>query len=137
MRVMIDNNIAIDALRPNPEFESAAKQIFRLIWQDKIEPFMYANSLTDIFYVMQKAAGAKKAKEIISNLMAAVSIVPLTAEDCANALSLSMNDFEDAVIAVCAKKAKADFIVTRDEKFINEDTAVLTVTPQQLIEKVR
>ena len=31
MKVVIDNNIAIDALRPNPEFEENAKRIFQLI----------------------------------------------------------------------------------------------------------
>lgn len=136
MKVMIDNNIVIDALRPNPDFEAGAKQVFHLIWQDKITPYMCANSLTDIFYIMQKVQGAEKAKGTISNLITAVNIVPLTADDCTKALALPMNDFEDAVIAICAEKVGADYIVSRDKKFINAGTAVEVITPIHLIEKI-
>lgn len=135
MKIMLDNNIVIDALRPNPEFESDAKQIFYMIWQDKIVPYLCANSLTDIFYILQKVQGAEKAKNSIANLMVAINIVPLTGDDCAEALALPMNDFEDAVIAVCAEKVGADCIVSRDKGFINAGTAVEIVTPKQLTEK--
>lgn len=135
MKVMIDNNIVLDALRPNPEFESDAKQIFYLIWQDKITPYLCANSLTDIFYILKKVQGAEKAKETIANLMTAVNIVPITEEDCRKALALPMNDFEDALIAVCAEKSGSDCIVSRDRKFIGSETAVKVITPRQLLEK--
>lgn len=135
MKVMLDNNIVIDALRPNPEFESDAKQIFYMIWQDKIALYLCANSLTDIFYILQKVQGAEKAKSSIANLMAAINIVPLTGDDCVKALALPMNDFEDAVIAVCAEKVGADCIVSRDKEFINAGTAVEVITPKLLMEK--
>lgn len=136
MKVMLDNNIVLDALRPNPEFEAEAKQIFYLIWQDKITPYMCANSLTDIFYILKKVQGADKAKDTLGNLMTAVNIVSVTAEDCRNALALPMNDFEDALIAVCAEKTGVDNIVSRDRKFIGAGTAVEVVAPSQLIEKI-
>ena len=78
MKVVIDNNIVIDALKPNPDFEADAKRVFQLMWKDRITPYMCANSLTDIFYIMQKVQGAKKAKHTISNLMTAIKILPLT-----------------------------------------------------------
>lgn len=136
MKVMLDNNIVIDALRPNPEFENDAKQIFYMIWQDKITPYLCANSLTDIFYILQKVQGAEKAKGSIANLITAIDIVTLTVDDCAKAVALPMNDFEDAVIAVCAEKVGADFIVSRDKGFITAGTAVEVVTPKQLMEKL-
>ena len=36
MKVMIDSNIAIDALRPNPDFVDDAKNVFQLINADYI-----------------------------------------------------------------------------------------------------
>ena len=68
IKVFIDNNVAIDALRPNPDFEIGAKRVFQLIWQDKITPYMCANSLADIFYVLRKVQGVEKAKKTIANL---------------------------------------------------------------------
>lgn len=136
MKIMIDNNVVIDALRPNPGFEADAKKIFRLIGEEKITPYMCANSLTDIFYILKKVQGAEKAKESIANIMIVVNIVALDPTDCADALSLPMSDFEDAIIAVCARKIGADFIVSRDEGFIKAETAVKVITPGQLIEKI-
>ena len=34
-------------------------------------------------------------------------------------LNEPMSDYEDAVLAVCAKRAGADYIATRDRKFRN------------------
>jgi len=137
MKVFIDTNIAIDALKSNPEFETDAKRVFQLIWQGKITPYMCVNSLTDIFYIIKKVQGVNKAKNTIANLMTAVNITQLNANDCMNALALPINDFEDAIIAVCAKKINADCIVSRDELFIKAKTGVEIVTPGQLFEKLK
>ncbi|MCL1916793.1 MAG: PIN domain-containing protein [Peptococcaceae bacterium] len=136
MKVMIDSNIAIDALRPNPDFETDARKVFRLIWEEKITPYMCANSLTDIFYILQKVQGAEKTKDTLRNLITAINIAPLTENDCADALILPMTDFEDAIIAVCAQKINADYIVSRDEKFIKAGTEVEVITPKHLINMI-
>ncbi|MDR0424086.1 MAG: PIN domain-containing protein [Clostridiales Family XIII bacterium] len=136
MKIVIDSNITIDALRPNPDFGTDAKRVFQLIWHEKIAPYICANSLTDIFYVLRKVHGAEKAKAAISNLITAADIIPLTENDCVDALALPMADFEDALIAVCAKRINADFIVSRDRKFIESGTDVEAITPRQLIEKI-
>ncbi len=136
MKVVIDNNMIIDALKPNPQFEAAAQQILRLASLKSIDGFVSANSLTDIFYVLRKEHGADKAKVMTQKLLLISNVIGIDPIDCIDALSLSMNDFEDAMVAVCAKKVKADFIVTRDERFINEDTEVRTVSPEQLIEEI-
>ena len=136
MKVFIDSNIAIDAIKPNPDFETDAKRVFQFIWNGKIIPYMCVNSLTDIFYIIKKVHGAEKAKNTISHLITAINITPLDENDCTDALALPLNDFEDAIIAVCAKKVNADCIVSRDELFIKAETAVEVVTPRQLFAKL-
>ena len=136
MKVVFDNNVVLDALRPNPDFEADAKNLLRLIGYNKISPYICANSLTDIFYVLQKIQGAEAAKKLIINLITVFDIIPLTKNDCIEALSLPINDFEDAIIAVCAKKIIADCIVSRDEKFIKSKIDVKIVTPKWLLKKI-
>jgi len=137
MRVVIDTNIVIDALKPNPNFEADAKLVFQLIWQEKITPFMCVNSLADIFYILQKVQGSEKTKITIANLMTVMNIAPLTENDCMDALALPMNDFEDAIIAICAQNINADHILSRDEKFIKASTKVEVITPNQLFAKIK
>ena len=136
MKIILDVNIVIDALRPNHEFEAQAVKIFDLARQDKIDPFICANSLTDIFYILRKIHGLIKAKETIANLVVATDIVALTKNDCIDALALQINDYEDAIIAICAKKINADYIVSRDEKFIKTTTDVEVISPQNFLAKI-
>ena len=49
-----------------------------------------------------------------------------------------MKDYEDAVLAVCAKRTGADYIATRDEGFINEPaTPVTALHPQDVLGVIR
>jgi predicted nucleic acid-binding protein len=135
MKVIMDNNVVIDALNSRQPFDTEAKEIFRAFGKDQFEPYITANSLTDIFYFLRRGndANAKKAKAVIANLVSVVNVISLTESDCSDALELPMDDFEDAVIAVCAKKTNADYIVSRDEKFINAGTVVNVISPQRLL----
>jgi hypothetical protein len=47
-----------------------------------------------------------------------------------------MNDFEDAAVAICAKKVGADCIVSHDEKFIKAGISVELITPKQLLARL-
>ena len=47
---------------------------------------------------------------------------------------LPMSDYEDAVLAVCANEAYADYIATQDEGFINsEGSPVVPLHPQDIL----
>jgi predicted nucleic acid-binding protein len=139
MKVVIDNNVVIDALNSRQPFDTEAKEIFRAFGKEQFEPYITANSLTDIFYVLRRGneANSKKAKTVITNLISIVNIISLTETDCSDALELPMDDFEDAVVMVCAKKANADYIVSRDEKFVNSDSVVSVISPTQLLSKLK
>ena len=133
MRVVIDNNIILDALNPNPQFEYEAQKILRLAAEKKINGYINANSLTDIFYVLRKTHGIIKAKDILSKLFLIVDIIGIEPIDCVDALNKPMNDFEDALVEVCATKIKADYIVSRDETFIKSAENIEIIKPAQLL----
>jgi len=58
-------------------------------------------------------------------------VVSVAQEDCIKALSVPI---EDALVAVCAQKAGADYIVTRDDKFLRDKSQVKIITPKELID---
>jgi predicted nucleic acid-binding protein len=47
-----------------------------------------------------------------------------------------MSDFEDAIVAVCAKKINADFIVSRDDDFMKAGTEIRVISPNQLLQEI-
>jgi predicted nucleic acid-binding protein len=71
----------------------------------------------------------------INNILAFVDIVDVTKNDILKALSsiknnenAKCNDFEDLLQQQCAEKARADYIITRDEEFINRSAKAISPT---------
>ncbi|MCL2637343.1 MAG: PIN domain-containing protein [Oscillospiraceae bacterium] len=133
MKIVIDNNVVLDALLARQPFNEAAESIL-IFCADTHIGFLTTNSLTDIFFILQKTMNAPTAKAAIKKLIELFVVIAVDEEDCVNALSLPMDDFEDALIASCAKKVGADYIVTRDEVFIKADSPVKAVLPSTFLQ---
>ncbi|MCL2678076.1 MAG: PIN domain-containing protein [Clostridiales bacterium] len=137
MMILLDTNIIMDALQERQPFDAAAKDILWRAQNGEIKCCFTANAATDIFYLYSKARDLKSAKNALSYLLANYAVVSVAHEDCVNALSLPMDDFEDALVVACAKRAGVDYIVTRDEKLLLEETSVPLITPDNLLEKLK
>ncbi len=69
-------------------------------------------------------------------LMQTLSVVSVGEDECADAMQTGMEDFEDAVVAVCAARARADFIATRDKKFAKKGCAIPVMLPADVLKQV-
>ena len=137
MTVLLDTNIIMDALQERQPFDIEAKEILKRSQSGEITCFFTANAATDIFYLYSKVRDLKSAKTVLKFLLANYDVVSITHEDCIKAMSLSIDDFEDALVEICAEKVNVDYIVTRDEKFLREVTSVKAITPKDLVMKIR
>ena len=135
MIVVLDTNIIMDALQERPPFDIYAKKILLSGQRNEITCLFTANAASDIFYLYSKVRGMKAAKTAIDFLFRTYGVISVTHEDCVAALKLSIEDFEDALVVTCAKKANANYIITRDDKFLTCDTAVNLITPMDFISK--
>jgi len=132
MKVLIDTNVILDFLIAREPFAPAAKEIITLAEKNKIEAFLTASSVTDIFYILKKYTDREKAKEILSQLFEIVDVIEVTKGDTKKALNLDLRDFEDALQAWCGKKKKVNYIVTRNEKDFR-NSPVKIISPVELI----
>lgn len=71
-------------------------------------------SMKDVFYVLERAIDSRALQQSFVKLAEVVSFVSVGEEEILRAAHLEWDDFEDCLIALCAEKAKADHIVTRD-----------------------
>ena len=133
MIVLLDTNILLDALQERQPFDIEAKEILKRSQNGEINCLFTANAATDIFYIYSRARDVKSAKIALDFLLTHYGVVSVTHEDCINALSLPMDDFEDAVVVICAQKANADYIITRDEKFLQEGSPIKAITAKDFI----
>ena len=126
MRIAFDTNVLIDAIANRADYE-AAQSLIMAVAAEKVSGVITANSITDIYYIAKKVVGDENARNGIWNLMTVFDVAPVDGEVCATALSVQMSDFEDAVLAVCAAKEEADYIVSRDQGFLKASGCPITV----------
>lgn len=133
MNVMIDTNIILDVLGKREPFVQEASTVLMLAAKGDISASITANTVTDIYYLTKKHLKNHEAvKNALLSLFDILEVVDVTKVDCIKAFDLPMNDFEDALLAHCAKRVKAEYIITRNVKdFIN--SSVISITPKDFL----
>jgi predicted nucleic acid-binding protein len=121
MRILLDTNILVDVLERRKGFFEDSYTVIQLAAQEKIECFLSAGAVTDVYYIIRRSIkDPVKAKESIIGLTALIGICDTMARDINTAMSLDISDFEDAVAAAVALRIKAEYIITRNTKdFVN------------------
>ena len=134
MTVLLDTNIIMDALQERQPFDAEAKEILKRAQGGKEFTCLFtANAAADIFYLYSKARDMKSAKAALDFLLTNYGVVTVAHKDCMAALSLPIDDFEDALVIVCALSAKADYIITRDDKLLHAVSPVKIITPKDFV----
>ena len=137
IRVLIDTNVVLDALASREPFRADAEKLFMLAAEETFQGFVTANSVTDIYYLIRKSVSDVAAREGIRNLLQLFSVIDITGEDCEAALDSPVVDYEDALVAVCAVKIGIEYIVTRDEEFLQAPAGVPVVSLEALLETLK
>ena len=134
MTVLLDTNIIMDALQERTPFDIEAKEILKRAQSGGFTCLFTANAAADIFYLYSRARDMKAARAALDFLLNHYEIVSVTHEDCKAALTLPIEDFEDALVVVCAQRAGADYIVSRDDKFLLADSPVKLISSKDFID---
>ncbi len=126
MNLMIDTNIFIDVLINRKPFFQDSKSVLMLCEEKKIHGFISASTVTDIYYLIRKHLHSTKlAYKNLGYVLDIAKVLTVTNEDVVNAYTKNASDFEDCLLAVCAKSNRCDGIVTRNLKdFENFDITI-------------
>lgn len=113
LKIAFDTNILLDTILNRPG-RAEAIQLMYAVSEEKIFGIVSANTITDVYYTSKKGIGDAAARNAILDILSIYDVVPVDGETCSVALNEPMADYEDAVLAVCAAREEADYIVTRD-----------------------
>ena len=131
MRVLIDTNVVLDFLQEREPFVENAARLFERIDTGEIEGLIAATTITNIYYIVRRAAGRAVAQDAVTQVLSDLNICTVDLEVLEQALALNFEDFEDAVQYACALACSVDAIVTRDVSgFINAEVPV--ILPEQI-----
>lgn len=135
MDLMLDNNIILDHIGRRQPFYELSRKVCLLGIIGEANTFISVNMLTDIYYLLKKDFGSAKAQDLIENNLAFLQLVRVLPDDAKRALSRRWSDFEDCLVATCAEKINADYIITRNVKDFKASN-VPAITPQELFERL-
>jgi len=133
MTVLLDTNVIMDALQERQPFDTEAKEILSRAQNGEFTCCFTANAITDIFYLCSRARDMKSARKVLRFLLTSYKIVSVTHEDCIDAMSILIEDFEDALVSACAIKTEADYIISRDNKFLRGSSPVKVIEPKDFL----
>ena len=137
MKVVFDTNMILNAAMGRPGYEEA-QELIQAVVNEKISGLITANSITDIHYVVRKKLGEETAREVIYNVLSLFDVAPVDGEICFEALNLAMEDYEDAVLAVCAFHEEAEYIATYDAGLVSaKESPVKALLPADVLEKIK
>jgi predicted nucleic acid-binding protein len=127
MRVLIDTNVVLDFLQEREPFAENAARLFERIDAGEIEGFIAATTITNIYYIVRKAAGTRVAQDAIAQILTDLNICVVDRNVLQRAIALNFRDFEDAVQYVCGVVYCVDAIVTRDASgFVGGEIPVIS-----------
>ena len=134
MKVLLDTNIIIDNLARRDENKESL-QIFDLCENGRLAGIVTTVTIMDVMYILRKHLGAAELRSAIQMLMQIMDVFPVQKNDISKTLFGGFTDFEDAVQASCAARAKADYIVTRNVKDF-ESSTVPAILPSDFLKRI-
>lgn len=137
MKLMIDTNIFLDVLTDREPFYRDSRAVLELCESRKVHGFLSASSVTDIFHLIRRELHSTDlAYQALGFIFNIAKILTVTNEDVLNAYLQRASDFEDCLLATCAKSNHCDAIVTRNKKdFLSFEITLLT--PEELLRHIR
>lgn len=131
MRILIDTNVILDFLQEREPFVEDAARLFERIDATEVQGFIAATTITNIYYIVRRAAGVKVAQDAIIQVLTDLHICPVERTILEQAITLNFRDFEDAVQYACGMAHGVDAVITRDASgFV--DALIPVMSPREL-----
>jgi predicted nucleic acid-binding protein len=115
-RVLIDVNVVLDVLLDRRPHADPASDVWCVVEEGRAEGLLSAHAVTTIHYLNTRAVGRRLAHETTAALLSVFGVAGVDAAVVSAALALGWKDFEDAVTAAAAGRAKCDALVTRNPR---------------------
>lgn len=136
MKIMCDTNVVLDVLLDREPFVQDSYKILSLCEEHRIHGLVSASSITDIYYLTRKYTHSTElAYRAIGKLLEIVKVCSVTNNDVLVAYQKKAKDFEDCLLATCAKSIGCDFIITRNKRDFEEFDIPL-LTPTELLKQL-
>lgn len=131
-RVLLDVNVVLDVLLDRAPFADASSAVWAAVEQGQAEGLLSAHAVATLHYLNAKAVGVRMARKTTDALLSVFEVASVDDAVLNAALALSWTDFEDAVTAAAAKRAKCHALVTRNPSDF-KGSPIRVLTPSEAV----
>ena len=131
-RLLLDVNVVLDVLLDRKPFADASSAVWSAVERGEAEGLLSAHAVTTLHYLNAKSVGIRIAAETTEALLSVFEVAPVDEAVLRSAVSLTWQDFEDAVTAAGARRAKCDAVVTRNPRDF-KGAALRILTPSEAV----
>jgi len=133
MKLLIDTNVILDALMAREPWVHSAEAILLSIVHGKAKGCITASTFTDIYDMLRRHLRDKEqTRQALLGLLSVLDVLDVSGVDCEKAFDLPMRDYEDALLAYCAKRHRMERIITRNPKHF-EGSPVEAILPDDYL----
>jgi predicted nucleic acid-binding protein len=115
-RVLLDVNVVLDVLLDRKPHVERSAAVWSAVERGRAEGLLSAHAVTTLHDLNARAVGPRLARETTEALLSVFDVAAVDGPVLNAALALGWTDFEDAVTAAAARRAKCDAIVTRNPR---------------------
>ena len=133
-KVFLDTNILLDYILDRGMVSVHAEHLFDLCVRGEIECAIAAHSVVNIFYILRKYYSEQTRKMILDSLCDLCFIEPIDEASVKAVLAGNHKDIEDHLQMLCAERAGAECIITRDIKGFKE-SSVRVISPERFLKE--
>ena len=112
--ILLDTDVVIDVVLDRTPHASAAVELMERIELGVERAAVAWHSISNLYYLVSPLRGDVETRDFIAELVSLVSVAGTDTSSVRYAVSLPMNDFEDAMQVAAARACGARYIVTRN-----------------------
>ncbi|MEI6614841.1 MAG: PIN domain-containing protein [Chrysiogenales bacterium] len=126
-KIFIDTDVFLDTILDRKPHSEYSTKLINLCEQNEIAGHTSSLVIANIYYILNKIAGYKKAIQAIRKIRSLIAILPFTDKEIGEAINAEFKDFEDGVQYFIAVNHKIDCLITRNTKdFQKANIGILT-----------
>lgn len=129
--LFLDTNIVIDLLDKRDPFYKDAVRLFTMAYNKRVQLVVSPITYTTAAYLLKKH-GPEGVRNLLANFRQLSRVATTNERVIDDSIAANFSDFEDAVQYYTALKAKADVIITRNEKDF-KSSKIPVMTPAEYL----
>jgi len=114
LKILVDTDVLLDVALDRKAFVDESSAIVEWCQRTPGSALIAWHTVSNIYYILRVARSDAKGREFVADLLRFMDVCSGGTEAVRRALTMRMDDFEDALQVAAAISGRAQFVITRN-----------------------